>query len=69
MKLRSMVDDDAIAVLALETAAARFPWSLTQYVDSLAAGDDALVFEINEAICGFVIFKSVVSEFWFPNVF
>lgn len=68
MRLRRMTDDDAISVLALESAATQFPWSLTQYVDSLSAKDDAWVLEEESQLIGFIIFKPVLDETTLLNI-
>ena len=68
MQLRPMVERDMLAVLAVEVAAAEFPWSLSQFSASLLAHDDASVVEVNGEVVGFAIYKQVLDESTLLNI-
>ncbi len=68
MFLRPMNDSDLDAVLAIETAATEFPWSLSQFADCVQSEDSATVLEVDNSICGFSIFQRVIDECSLLNI-
>ncbi|OGS99259.1 MAG: ribosomal-protein-alanine N-acetyltransferase [Gallionellales bacterium RIFCSPLOWO2_12_FULL_59_22] len=63
MTMRAMARDDVDAVLAIEQAVQRFPWTRGNFADALNCGYDCRVDEVdNGAIRGYAILMPVADE-------
>lgn len=68
MTPRSMMAEDLSAVVAIERAANRFPWSLRNFEDSLHAGHNGWVFCLQQQIIGYVILQMILDEAHLLNI-
>jgi ribosomal-protein-alanine N-acetyltransferase len=68
MQFRAMQEADAKKVLAIETSATAYPWSLSQFVDSATSIDDVTVLEADNNLVGFIVFKRVLDEATLLNI-
>lgn len=63
-----MQERDLDRVAALESAAQPFPWSRTNFADSLQAGHWAWVLRQNGELLGFVVLMGVLDEVHLLNI-
>ncbi len=68
MVLRKMLSQDLDAVTGIEGAVTEFPWPRTQFSDSLTGKDSCSVLVVDEQVCGFSIFSSVLDESTLLNI-
>ena len=68
MTPRAMLAQDLNAVVAIERAANRFPWSYRNFEDSLQSGHHAWVFCLQQHIIGYVIVQMVLDEAHLLNI-
>ena len=68
MVLRPMRVEDVDFALAIEIAAAEFPWSRCHFISSLEVKDHASIIEVNNSVVGFAIFKPVLCETTLLNI-
>jgi [ribosomal protein S18]-alanine N-acetyltransferase len=60
--LRPMVAEDIDAVVAIERAIHRFPWTLGNFSDALDSGYLCKVAELDGAIAGYAVMMSALDE-------
>ena len=63
-----MVTSDATAVHRVESAATQFPWSLSQFNQSIDSNDDSDVLVVDNTVAGFTIFQRVLDESSLLNI-
>ena len=68
MHLREMRVQDLSVVAGIEKSVAAFPWPHSQFAESLAGKDNCSVLVIDEQVCGFSIFSSVLDESTLLNI-
>ena len=68
MVLRNMLVQDLNMVAVIEASVAAFPWPRTQFSESLAGKDNCSVVMVEERVCGFSIFSSVLDESTLLNI-
>lgn len=67
-RLRAMVVGDLDAVLRIEEGCYSHPWSRGNFVDSLAAGHESQVLEIEGAVCAYFIALAGADEWHLLNL-
>ncbi|MEH6556362.1 MAG: ribosomal protein S18-alanine N-acetyltransferase [Oceanicoccus sp.] len=63
-----MLVQDLDAVVVIEAAVTEFPWPRTQFSESLAGKDNCSVVMVDQQVCGFSIFSSVLDESTLLNI-
>ena len=68
VKVRPMLDQDLVDIMAIETEAYRFPWTLGIFRDCLRVGYFAQVLEQDEVILGYAVMSEAVNEAHILNI-
>lgn len=62
IQLRPAHSDEAVRLAALEARSTDWPWSERQYLDSLHAGHDVVVLEVDGVLAGVAVTQTVLDE-------
>jgi ribosomal-protein-alanine N-acetyltransferase len=68
LQTRAMQARDADAVAAIEASAYRFPWTLGNFIDSLAAGYAAELLEADAQLVGYFVAMAGIDELHLLNI-